>query len=1051
MNPINKFIPEETVQEIISKADIVEIVQEQVQLKRKGVNHTGLCPFHNEKTPSFTVSPEKGIFKCFGCGESGNAVSFIMKTKNIGFVDAIKELGKKYNVAIPEREYTPEEREEIQLRLDIYSLNVWIMHHFEQELAKNKEALEYISGRFKEEKYKLYNIGYADASFSSLINAAKKAGYSEELLQKAGLINKKTNRNCDFFINRLIFPIISLSGQVIGFTGRTIDIESKFPKYLNIRENNIFNKSKVLYGINTAYPGIKETATAIIVEGNTDVMRMQLMGYTNTVATMGTSFTKQHAKEVKRIAKRAIVIMDGDEAGRKSLQKTSLLLLQAGVLVQTVSLPNNEDPDSFFKEDRTEWFEKNKKDFIYVSAKSIFKDVSNDPLKRVEAINEVAGLLALVDDKAVRDSYKSELATILKKYKVNLKMLNSALSQQKKVHDEDRYSDTDGISLPSYLDDEARRKFYKYGIYYGLAGNDLNQIFFGPGNRVSNFIIIPIFHILSTYNVRKVFELRNKDGFSVKIEIDMQEMTSLPAFRKAVEGQGNFILQCTEAQFIKIRARLYDETVFCIAIDNLGWQKEGFWAWVNGIQTPSEFIPTDDNGVVNFKGKNYYIPAFSSIYIEDRTLFMEERKFKLIKPQATLKEWSELFVKVYGENGMIAIAFWTASLFRDYLLRIFKNFPLLNLFGPKGTGKSQMAVSMMALFGEPQTTANIHNITKPGLADHVSRFINALAWIDEYKNALDFDKIEALKAVYDSIGRSRMNMDKGKKKETTLVNSAVILSGQEMPTIDIALFSRVIFLMFIQSEFNMQEKADYDRLKGMEREGLSGFSNQIIQHYDYFEKEFYNNYDSILSELAHKLSNEGVEDRVLRNWATIIASFKTISQKIEVSFSADDLFKVCLKGIMIQAKQSSRSDEIGVFWEVFETLFDQDIIKSGWEFKIDYCDSIRTKTRVIEFSEPKYILKFKFSSIANLYSKQCRIMGVKPLPSDTLRTYLENQKYFFGVSKAERFKYIEYSKEKGENMEHKQTTTAYCVDYSSLNVNLEREVAIPQIGLKTDE
>ncbi len=1044
------MIPEEIVQDIISKADIVKVIQEQVQLKKQGVNYTGLCPFHNEKTPSFTVSPAKGLFKCFGCGESGNAIGFVMKTKNIGFVDAIKELGKKYDVAIPEREYTLEEKKENQLRQDILAVNAWAMKFFEDSLAKNKEALGYISGRFEEKEYKQYNIGYADSSFDSLIKASKNAGFSLELLKEASLINQKKDRSFDFYIDRLMFPLISLSGQVLGFTGRIIK-DSKFSKYMNSIESVAFKKSKILYGINLAYRQIKETASVIIVEGNTDVMRMQQNGYLNTVAALGTSFTKQHAMEIKRIAKRAIIVMDGDAAGRKSLYKTSFILLKAGVLVQNVVLPKAHDPDTYFKEDRKEWFDKHKKDFIYEYAKSIFKGVDNDPLMRVEAVNEISELLSMVEDKAVRESYTSELAIKLKKHKVNLRVLNSALSKQKKSNDDEKDLEMDSQSLPSYLDDAERRKYHKYGYYEGLAGNDLNQIYFGPGNRSSNFIIIPIHHIRSTFNVRKVFELRNKYNFSVKIEIDMQEMTSLSAFRKVVEGQGNFLLECNEAQFMKIRAKLYDDTVFCDAIDNLGWQKEGFWAWANGIQTQSEFIAIDDNGVVHFKGKNYYIPAFSSIYIEDRTLFMEERKFKLIKPQTNLKEWSELFVKVYGENGMIGIAFWTASLFRDYLLRIFKNFPLLNLFGPKGTGKSQMAMSMMALFGEPQTTANIHNITKPGLADHISRFINAFAWIDEYKNALDFDKIETLKSIYDSIGRSRMNMDKGKKKETTLVNSAVILSGQEMPTADIALFSRVIFLMFTQSEFSMQEKANYDQLKGIEREGLSEFSNLIIQHYGYFEKEFYSNYDGILSELAHKLSNEGVEDRVLRNWATIIASFKTISQKIEVSFSADDLFKVCLKGIKNQARQSSRSDEIGIFWDVFESLFDHDIINSGWEFKIDYCDSVRTKARVINFSAPKHILKFKFSSIASLYSKHGRIMGVKTLPHDTLRTYLENHKYFVGVSKGERFQYIEYSKEEGENLEHKQVTTAYCFDYSKLNVNLEREVETPQIGLKKSE
>jgi hypothetical protein len=271
-----------------------------------------------------------------------------------------------------------------------------------------------------------------------------------------------------------------------------------------------------------------------------------------------------------------------------------------------------------------------------------------------------------------------------------------------------------------------------------------------------------------------------------------------------------------------------------------------------------------------------------------------------------------------------------------------------------------------------------------------------------------------------------------------------------MPTADIALFSRVIFLMFTQSEFNEQAKANYDQLKGIERGGLSEFSNMIIKHYSYFEKEFYNNYNDVLGELIDRLKKEDVEDRVMRNWASLLASFKTISTKISFSFVYTNLLETCIGSIIRQNNQTKLSEEIGIFWEIMESLFDQDILISGWNFKIDYCNSIRTYAREISFSDAQNILKFKFSSLARLYSEHGKRMGVKTLPHDTLRTYLENHKHFIGVSKKEKFEYVEYSKEEGQNIDHRQYTTAYCFFYDKLRVNLQRDSIVHVEKAKVD-
>jgi DNA primase len=1039
------MIPQEIVDRVLEGADIVQVVKKHVDLKQKGQNHHGLCPFHKEKTPSFVVSPAKGIYKCFGCGEGGGAVNFLMKKENLTFVEAVKALAKDQGITVPEKEMSPEQKQEYDLKDKIYQANNFALEYYKMEYANSQEAKAYLTARFPSNPVinMFVCVGWASGT---LQEAAKKAGISHDVLLAAGLIKKnKHGKLYDSFINRLVWPIYTHTGRVAGFTGRIIEKDSKYPKYLNTSDTPVFKKDRLLFGLFESTKTILQSTEITLVEGTTDVQRMQLDGWNNVVAPLGTSFTDEHAKMVKRLAKRALIITDGDDAGEKSAIRTGKTLLTYGLYVSVVRLPEGQDPDSFWSKpehNANEYVNNLKEDYVLWMTARFFKNVGIDTGKKIEAQENLCELLACITNDTTRETYLDEVVRLLKPHKITKGQLKGVLRNMVKTVEEEENAIEDGQSLPSYLNEQDRKDYIRYGFYEGKKGNDLNQYFFGPGKRASNFVINPIFHITDAQQPRKLFELVNKYGFSRKIDIDMQEMTSLMSFRKVVEGQGNFIFEGNEAQFMKIRGKLYDNTVFCDGVDTLGWQKQGFWAWANGIQDESKFEQVDENGVVEHKENNYYIPAFSQIYINDKTLYFDERKFKLIDAKISLQAWSELFTIVFKENGRIGIAFWVASAFRDHILTIFKNFPMLNLFGPKGTGKSQMAMSMSCLYGEQQTAFNIHNGTKAGLADHLSRFRNAIAWIDEYKNSLEFDKIETLKAIYDSIGRSRMNMDKGKRKETTEVNSAAIISGQEMPTADIALFSRLIFVRFVQSEFSQEEKENYQRLKEIERNGLSAYTNQLIQHRSYFEKEYYYTYNEVLTDFQKDLGEEVIEDRVLRNWVSIVSAWKCINHKIPFSFSYDELKDTCLNALVYQNKQTSKSDEIGLFWQLLESMYDQNIVREGWDFKIELVDKIVGKQRTLTLNPAVDVLKFKFNTVAKYYSEHSRRMGIKPLPTDTLRYYLENNKHFLLVSKKERFSYVEYNKEEGRNITHKSDTTAYCFRYEPLDVSLKRDLEI---------
>jgi len=490
----------------------------------------------------------------------------------------------------------------------------------------------------------------------------------------------------------------------------------------------------------------------------------------------------------------------------------------------------------------------------------------------------------------------------------------------------------------------------------------------------------------------------------------------------------------------KLKLKLYDETRTCEQIPNLGWQKEGFFAWANGIvDMDGKFSAIDDNGLVNFNNNDYFIPAFSKIYIDDRSLFIDERKFKHIDREISLEDWSEKFINVFGDNAKLGIAFYIAALFRDVLLHRFSNFPILNLFGPKGTGKSQMAMSLSCLFGTQQTPFNIHNGTKPGLAEHVQQFVNAFAWIDEYKNNIEYDKIETLKSIYDAIGRNRLNMDKGKKKETTLVNSAVILSGQEMPTADVALFSRVVFLQFHQTEYSQIEKDNYENLKEIEKQGLSHLTSQIMAHRKYFEENFPLNFAEVLRDIYAELEFSGIEDRILKSFCSILAAYKTLEKKLSLKMDYQNLRSVAIQSIKDQNSQISSSNEISMFWETIEALFDKNEIIDRWHFKIDMCDKIKcVDGNEVELKPTKNVLKLKFSTIYQLYAFQSKKSGQGVLPNSTLKYYLQNNPAFIGIEKASRFTLKEYSNDENKIIEQNQVTTAYCFDYTNLGINLMR-------------
>lgn len=412
------MITQKTIQTIFETVKVEDVVGDFVKLTRRGVNYIGLCPFHNEKTPSFTVSPAKNIYKCFGCGEGGNPVNFIMDLEQLSYPEALKSLAKKYNIPIEEDELTDEQAAQLQLSDSLYVVNQFAKDHFQEQLFETdygkSVGLSYFKQRgFREEIIKKFGLGFANGGANDLMQKGIGKGYEEGVLEKAGLIKNKR----DFFRNRVQFPIHNVSGKVIGFGGRILTANKKAPKYLNTPETDIYNKRKTLYGIYFARKAIVKMNECYMVEGYTDVISLHQAGIENIVASSGTSLTADQVRLVKRYAPNMTILYDGDKAGIKAALRGLDIVIEQDMNVKVVLLPEGEDPDSYLKKVGAtafkEFIDREANDFILFKSNLLLKDVEHDPIKKSEVIKDIVESISKIPDALKRSVYVKECAQLM--------------------------------------------------------------------------------------------------------------------------------------------------------------------------------------------------------------------------------------------------------------------------------------------------------------------------------------------------------------------------------------------------------------------------------------------------------------------------------------------------------------------------------------------------------------------------------------------------------------------------------------------------------------
>ena len=464
------MIDQATIDRIMDAAQIVDVVSEFVTLRKRGVNYIGLCPFHNEKTPSFSVSPSKGVCKCFSCGKGGNVVHFIMEHEQLSYYEALKWLAKKYNIEIKERELTDEEKQAHSLRESLFVVNQFASEYFQNILYNNIDGqrigMTYLRGRgFRDDIIKKFQLGYSTDNHDALARAALQKGYKEEFLVKTGLCYRKEDGTLrDRFWGRVIFPVHTISGKVVAFGGRVLSAATKNVqmKYVNSPESEIYHKSRELYGIYFAKQAIVRQDRCFLVEGYTDVISMHQSGIENVVASSGTALTSEQIRLIHRFTNNITVLYDGDGAGIKASIRGIDMLLKEGMNVKVCLLPDGDDPDSFARKhnatDYQAYINDHEVDFIRFKTDLLMEEAGKDPIKRASLISSIVKSISVIPDAIVRSVYIRECSQLLQMeekvlIEATAKLIEQAREakfkeQQRKKEREQRLTATPQASVP---------------------------------------------------------------------------------------------------------------------------------------------------------------------------------------------------------------------------------------------------------------------------------------------------------------------------------------------------------------------------------------------------------------------------------------------------------------------------------------------------------------------------------------------------------------------------------------------------------------------------
>ena len=1054
------MIKEKSIREV-QDLDLFTVVNKYVPgLKKAGVNYVAPCPWHNERSASFTLSPVKEIVKCFGCGRgAAGAVGFLMELRGIDWIEAIEELATEFNIELEREADTrtvAEKEKERDEKKEVSGIMRATVNHFSKELfSQGSKAYSYLMRRgITDETAILWKIGYAPEGGRFLTPMIIEKGLWAPA-EKLGLVRNKNERNYDFFQDRLMFPIHNRNGEPIAFGGRTLSDDKTQAKYLNSPESAYYNKSDVLYGYHLAAESIRKNRNAYLVEGYMDVIGMHEGGLTNTVGSCGTAFTLDHAKRLKKLTNTVTLVGDGDKAGFAANLKAVNIFLSAGLIVNLLLLPDGHDPDSFMKQHLpvyspkaiSNWFEAETQDAVLFKAKHIWEQATSVPAKAA-ATKEIGELLNSIGDSTTRIGYIEPVSKATGKGGLGVAALKLKVKaeqkEEKKVNQVIRLSDDEQDFLPEWA--EPHRK---HVMTYGFLGRDEGNktgYYFAPEwtKPATNFIIKPLFHLYGNDN-KRLFMVKNGHTDWKVVEVESKDFISPDKMLATLFQEGHFYAQgtYTKHHHMKLVSMIGNLFPLCYEINEMGWQPEGFFAFSNAVFT-DKIENYSDIGVVEVGEKHYFMPVSGDLRQDYRAgddIYENDRYLKFVETDLKFAEWATLMRKVYKEASYTAVAFALMTAFKDVVMKATK-IPLLYAYGPVGSGKSEYGESITYLFfsgkdadGNLIKPFNLNQGTEYAFFSRVGRYKNCPAALNEFdEDKIDEVRFRAIKGSWDGEGRER-GTGKKNKSETQKINTTVILMGQFLSTKDDAsVLSRSVPESFLpNNDRTPEEIADFRILKNWERKGLSGILPEILQHRPAVMEGFSKRYAECSDRMAAEIeaSNQKYVLRILKNYSVFTAMVELLAEPLNLPFQPDEFWAICKRKIVELSSLMEESNALADFWNTMVYLLDvRREISEGWDFAIEPQLSFSLGEQRWNWKEPKRLLYVRLNSVHKLFAEQYRReKGQTAINAKTIEHFFKASPAYLGNMPSKYFRHPS----KGE-----ASTSCHVFDYDLLNVNLDR-------------
>lgn len=1063
--------------EAVRNLDIEDVLKSWgLEFRRRGSTMFASCPFHSENTPSFSITPGRNLWFCHSCHRGGDGIKFYMEREGMDFLQAVEAIAKANNLHIEytQEEQTDEQKEAAKLKESVLAAVATVHKFFIDQLRvelsdEASAAREYAYSRWPEDFCSTCGIGLAPKDGKLLMEYCKSKAITEDLLVQSGIYKRdeKSGRIYTLFRNRLVIPIRDRFGRVIAFTARYLgdDKADKVGKYVNSCNSSVFTKGESVFGIDRA-SRCRDALYYNIVEGAPDVLRLQSIGLENTVATLGTAWSGTQFDILKKHIQSLCFIPDSDPPkdesfgpGFKAVMTNGAEAVRRGFDVTVRELPFNEekaDDDAVIlhKNDADEYILSPEiyaaipeKPFILWVAEKKFSVASSLAEQRV-IVAEVADLLRHIKDDAIADECIASLAKI----NGTVKSWKAAISRAK-GEARQRAAKSDPKN------DAERRKELLRQCNLNIIDNCFYTYDEGEAVRLSNFFLESLYHIKDETNGTRLFRMVNKFNEAVEIEFRESELCSLTTFQQRVGSVGNYIWRAKIDKLNNVKEYLYRGTRSAERVRKMGWDAvNGFFAFGNGVFNGDRFLAVDDLGIVETApSRSFYIPATSKMYENNPEIYQFERLF-IHENRSGIKlyDFAIQLVKVFGDNAKIAFCYLLATLYRDVIFNRTRHFPILNLFGEKGTGKTTLATSLQSFFIHSVDPPNLGVTSVPAMNDRVSQAVNSLVVFDEYKNDLDVRKIAYLKGLWGGGGQTKKNQNTDGMAAQTIISTGIALCGQDKPTQDMALFTRVLFLAFSKTSFTKPERDAYEDLVAMCSLGNTHLTLEVLGHRQMFEKNFSNAYSLTKSELSKIVEGEKIHDRIFGNWIIPLAAFRTLESVLSLPFSYNDLLTVAVAGMRLQNETAQESSEMGDFWEALQGFHTQGRAIDKAHFRIKWHRTFRSTTMKEDmiFAEPTPVLYLNSAAVAGLFNGRGAANATANRSNwSTMLSYLRSHPSFLGL-KQDRFTILlangtpDYTFETVNGTQTKKMKVnrpkAMCFNYAMLKaefgLNLETEV-----------